>query len=143
MLTWLGGGNSSMPLEDFQLLVAQARSEATNSSYRVSKANTSCFKSKVIWLTEGRRSNCRPTSLCKSKSNDFGEPGGWDNGDLPRTTADMSSLDGSRTNNGVTRAAAALCNWQLKRRCRACLEGLKADCLNRGQTELSWEGFQS
>lgn len=120
MLTWLGGGNSSMPLEDFQLLVAQARSEATNSSYRVSKANTSCFKSKVIWLTEGRRSNCRP-----------------------RTTADMSSLDGSRTNNGVTRAAAALCNWQLKRRCRACLEGLKADCLNRGQTELSWEGFQS
>lgn len=47
MLTELGG-NSRMPLEDFQLMVAQARSEATNPSYRVSKSNPSCSKTRML-----------------------------------------------------------------------------------------------
>lgn len=58
----------SMPLDDFQLMVAQARNESSNPAYKVRNPPIpGILKWRVGWLTRTGRVVRRPISHCKSK----------------------------------------------------------------------------
>lgn len=107
-------GKCSMPLEDFQLLVAQARNEANNPSHRVRNLPIPAI------LTEERLANQEVgesrAGLFSSVSQNqtFLEIEMRDAGGLPMTDADMCLSDESRTDDGVTRAMVTLCDWRMQ-----------------------------